>query len=121
MRAHPIDFVQATYNAVDRDVEQRILPLAAERKIAFIANRPFQGGDLIDRVKRRPLPAWAADIDCTNWAQVLLKFVVSHPAVTCAIPATSRVDHLRENMGALYGALPDAAMRERIAGEIARL
>ena len=70
---------------------------------------------------RRPLPAWADEIECANWAQILLKFVISHPAVTCAIPATSRVDHLRENMGALHGVLPDAAQRARIAREIARL
>ena len=115
MASHPIDFVQATYNAVDREVERRILPLAAERGIAFIANRPFQGGSLIDRVKRHPLPAWAAEYDCANWAQLLLKFIVSHPAVTCAIPATRRVDHMVENMGALLGGLPDAAGRRRIA------
>lgn len=120
MRSHPIDFVQATYNADDREVEQRILPLAAERKIAFIANRPFKGGSLINRVMRHPLPAWAGEIECSNWAQLLLKFVISHPAVTCAIPATSRVDHLRENMGAMQGVLPDAAQRARIAKEIAR-
>jgi diketogulonate reductase-like aldo/keto reductase len=121
MRSHPIDFVQATYNADDREVEQRILPLAAERKIAFIANRPFQGGRLINEVMRHPLPAWAGEIECANWAQLLLKFVVSHPAVTCAIPATSRVDHLRENMGALHGALPDTALRARIVKEITSL
>jgi len=121
MRNYPIDFVQATYNPLDREVEQRILPLAAEKKIAFIANRPFQGGSLIHRMMRHPLPAWAVEIDCSNWAQLLLKFTVSHPAVTCAIPATSRIDHLRENMGAMHGVLPDRAMRDRISGEIARL
>jgi diketogulonate reductase-like aldo/keto reductase len=121
MRSRPIDFVQATYNAVDREVEERILPLAAERGIAFIANRPFQQGDLIDRVSRHPLPAWAAEIDCANWAQFLLKFIVSHPAVTCAIPATSRVDHLRENMGAAAGALPDPPTRTRMADYVKAL
>ncbi len=114
MRTQPIDFVQATYNIADREVEQRILPLAAERGIAFIANRPFRRGDLIDHVKRHPLPPWAAEIDCDNWAAFLLKFIVSHPAVTCAIPATSRVDHMRENMDALRGRVPDTAMRERM-------
>ena len=88
MRDWPIDFVQATYNVVDREVEQRILPLAAERGIAFIANRPYRRGALIDRVKREPLPAWAAECDCRDWAGLLLKFI-AHPAVTCAIPATS--------------------------------
>lgn len=120
MRNHPVDFVQATYNAADREVEQRLLPLAAEKRIAFIANRPFQGGSLIRRAMRHPLPPWAAELECRNWAQLLLKFIVSHPAVTCAIPATSRTDHLRENMGAMHGVLPDAVMRARIVQEIAR-
>jgi diketogulonate reductase-like aldo/keto reductase len=114
MRDHPLDFIQVTYNILDREVEQRILPLAKERGIAAIANRPFQQGELIDWAKRHPLPPWAADIDCANWAQFLLKFTVSHPAVTCAIPATSRVDHVIENMGAATGRLPDDAMRKRM-------
>ena len=121
MRAQPIDFVQLTYNAVDREVEQRLLPLARERKIAVICNRPFDGGDLVRQAERAPLPAWAAEIDCANWAQVLLKFIVSHPAVTCAIPATSRVEHVKENVGASYGRLPDEAMRRRIAAEAEKL
>jgi diketogulonate reductase-like aldo/keto reductase len=108
------DFVQFTYNILDREVEQRLLPLAAERGIAVIVNRPFQGGRLFDRVKGKPLPEWARDFDCANWAQFFLKFIVSHPAVTCAIPATSRVDHMTENMGALYGRLPDAGARQRM-------
>ena len=114
MRAWPIDFVQATYNIRDREVEQRILPLAAERGIAFIANRPFQRGGLIDEAKRHPLPAWAQDIDCADWAAFLLKFIVSHPAVTCAIPATTRIDHLTENMAAMHGRLPDPQTRQRM-------
>jgi diketogulonate reductase-like aldo/keto reductase len=114
MRAHPLDFVQVTYNILDRDVEARILPLARERGIAVIANRPFREGAFIRSVARRPLPAWAAEIDCENWAQFLLKFIVSHPAVTCAIPATSSVAHVRENMGAAYGRLPDEATRRRM-------
>lgn len=114
MQTRPIDFVQLTYNLVDREAESRLLPLAAERGIAVIANRPFRGGSLIDRIERERLPAWAADIDCRNWAQLLLKFIVSHPAVTCAIPATTRVDHVRENMGAAQGPLPDAATRARM-------
>lgn len=121
MRTQPIDFVQLTYNAVDREAERRLLPLASERDIAVIANRPFRRGPLVDRAKRTPLPGWAAEIDCANWAQVLLKFIVSHPAVTCAIPATGRVAHMRENMGALTGRLPDAAMRRRIVEHVARL
>ncbi len=114
MADQPIDFVQFTYNIGDREAEARLLPLAAERGLAVIANRPFRRGALIDRLARHPLPAWAAEIDCANWAQFLLKFIVSHPAVTCAIPATSRVDHMRENMGAAYGRLPDAAFRKRM-------
>jgi diketogulonate reductase-like aldo/keto reductase len=119
MRSEPIDFIQITYNAADREAEGRLLPLAAEHGIAVIANRPFRGGALIDRMNREPLPEWASEIDCRNWAQILLKFIVSHPAVTVAIPATTRVDHMRENMGAAQGMLPDAAMRKRIADYVA--
>jgi diketogulonate reductase-like aldo/keto reductase len=114
MAEHPLDFVQLTYNILDRRAEQRLLPLAAERGIAVIANRPFRRGDLFDYFARHPLPEWAAEIDCANWAQFLLKFIVSHPAVTCAIPATSRVDHMQENMGALVGRMPDAKIRKRM-------
>jgi diketogulonate reductase-like aldo/keto reductase len=121
MRSQPLDFVQVTYNPVDREVEARILPLARERGIAVIVNRPFQQGTLIDAVARHPLPAWAAEIGCTNWAQVLLKFIVSHPAVTCAIPATTQAAHVRENMGAARGALADEAMRRRIIAHVERL
>ncbi len=111
MAAQPIDFVQFTYNVLDREAEQRLLPLAAERGLAVIINRPFQRGALFDRFADRPLPAWAGECGCANWAQIFLKFIVSHPAVTCAIPATSRVDHMLENMGAARGRLPDADMR----------
>jgi diketogulonate reductase-like aldo/keto reductase len=121
MRSHPLDFVQATYNILDRELEQRILPLARERGIAVIANRPFREGALIDAMKRHPLPPWAAEIDCANWAQYLLKFIVSHPAVTCAIPATSSVAHVRENMGAARGRLPDEALRRRMAEHAGQL
>jgi diketogulonate reductase-like aldo/keto reductase len=114
MAKTPFDFVQFTYNLNDREVEQRLLPLAAEREMAVIINRPFDGGSLIRRVRGKPLPPWAAEFDCRNWAQYFLKFIVSHPAVTCAIPATSRVDHMVENMGAGFGRLPDAAMRRQM-------
>jgi len=116
-----LDFVQVTYNIVDRDVEQRILPLARERGVAVLANRPFQEGALTKRLARHPLPRWAADIGCTSWAQVVLKFIVSHPAVTCAIPATSRVDHVRENLASARGVMPDEAMRRRMAAHVASL
>jgi len=108
------DFVQLTYNLIDREAEQRLLPLAAERGIAVIINRPFRGGHLFNRVQGKPLPTWTGAIGCKNWAQFMLKFIISHPAVTCAIPATSQVAHMRENMGAAYGGLPDAAMRQRM-------
>ena len=108
------DFVQFTYNLRDREAERRLLPLAAERGLAVIVNRPFRRGALFDDVKNKPLPDWAAEFDCANWAQFFLKFIVSHPAVTCAIPATSRVDHMLENMGAAYGKLPDPEMRGRM-------
>jgi diketogulonate reductase-like aldo/keto reductase len=112
-----LDFVQINYSVGEREAEHWLLPLARERGTAVIANRPFAGGDLFERLRRRPLPAWAAEIDADSWAQVLLKFVVSHPAVTCAIPATSRVAHVRDNMKAAYGRLPDAALRARIAAD----
>ncbi len=87
----------------------------------MIINRPFDGGRLFSRVHDQPLPGWAAEIGCENWAQVFLKFVISHPDVTCAIPATSQPQHMRENMGALTGALPDASLRQRMAEDFARL
>ncbi len=96
--SRPVDFVQINYSAGERDAEQRLLPLALERGVAVIANRPFGGGGLLRRLQGRPVPRWAAEIDCDSWAQLLLKFVVSHPAITCAIPATARLDHLRDNM-----------------------
>ena len=114
MRTQPLDFVQVTYNVLDREVESRILPLARERGIGVIVNRPFRQGELIRDVARHPLPGFAREIDASNWAQLLLKFIVSHPAVACAIPATSSVAHVRENMGASYGRLPDEQMRRRM-------
>jgi len=114
MKTKPFDFVQFTYNILDRDAEKRLLPLAADKGLAVICNRPFRRKQLITRFRKHPLPDWAGEIDCTGWPQFLLKYVISHPAVTCAIPATSRVDHMNENMGALKGRLPDEAMRRRM-------
>jgi diketogulonate reductase-like aldo/keto reductase len=114
MRDHPLDFVQITYNMADRAAEQRLLPMARERGIAVIINRPFRGADLFRRVEGRPLPGWAAEIGCEHWSQVFLKFVVSHPAVTCAIPATRRVEYMKQNMAAGRGQLPDEALRQRM-------
>jgi diketogulonate reductase-like aldo/keto reductase len=121
MRQERFDFVQFTYSLADRSAEARLLPLAAERGAAVIANRPFDGGTLLNRLGGRPLPGWAAEIGCTGWAQVCLKWIVSHPAVTCAIPATTSPAHMRENIGAARGRLPDAALRRTIADHVARL
>lgn len=114
MRTEQLDFVQFTYNILDREAEQVLLPLAKEKGIAVIINRPFQRGGLFDEFERYPLPAWAGEIDCSNWAQFFLKFIISHPAVSCAIPATSQITHLRENIDAGYGRLPDDAMRKKM-------
>jgi diketogulonate reductase-like aldo/keto reductase len=121
MRGHRIDFVQLTYNPLDRQAEQRLLPLARERGIAVLANRPFREGALLRDLRRHALPAWAFEIDCASWAQVVLKFIVTHPAITCAIPATRQVAHVRENMAAGTGRMPDEAMRQRIASHMAKL
>jgi diketogulonate reductase-like aldo/keto reductase len=118
MRSQRIDFVQFSYNLLDREVEARLLPLARERGIAVLVNRPFRQGALLRQLQRHQLPAWAREIDCVTWAQFALKFVVSHPAVTCAIPATSSVAHVRENMGAALGRMPDEAFRRRMAAHV---
>jgi diketogulonate reductase-like aldo/keto reductase len=115
-----VDFVQINYNPFERDAERRLFPLTIDRGIAVLANRPL-GGDtrsLMTRLRDRPLPAWAGEIDCASWAQLILKFVVSHPAVTCAIPATSRPDHLLDNLQAGTGRMPDPDMRERIVSAV---
>jgi aryl-alcohol dehydrogenase-like predicted oxidoreductase len=114
MRAEALDFVQLNYALDDRAAEARLLPLAADRGMAVLVNRPFGGGGLLRRLKGRPLPEWASEADCQTWSQVLLKFVLSHPAVTCAIPGTSRPEHMRENAAAGRGPLPDAALRSRM-------
>lgn len=122
MRSQPLDFVQLSYNILDREAEQRLLPLAQERGIAVIANRPFREGALLRSLQRHALPPWAAaEVGCDGWAQFVLKFIVSHPAVTCAIPATSSVAHVRQNMGAARGPLPDAALRRRMAALVEAL
>lgn len=121
MRTQRIDFVQLSYNLLDREAEERLLPLAQERGIAVLVNRPFRQGDLLRQLQRHPLPAWAGEIDCASWAQIALKFVVSHPAVTCAIPATSSVTHVRQNMAAALGRLPDEAFRKRMAAYVSGL
>lgn len=121
MRSRPIDFVQVTYNVLDREIEARILPLARDRGIGVIVNRPFREGALIRQVQKHHLPEWAKEIECKSWAQFLLKFIIAHPAITCAIPATSKVEHVRENMAAARGPLPDEIMRQQMADYVAQL
>jgi len=119
LRGEPLDFVQVNYSLGEREAERRILPLAHERGIAVLVNRPFSEGGLFQRVRGRALPPWAAELDCESWAQFFLKWILSHPAVTCVIPGTSRPQHVVDNMKAGVGKLPDAATRERMAALIA--
>lgn len=121
IKKQPVDFVQFTYNLADRDAEARLLSAAMDHGKAVIINRPFDGGALFGAVRGKPLPAFAKEIGCANWAQFFLKWIVGHPAVTCAIPATSQVAHMRENMGALFLPVPDQAMRKRMAEAFAKL
>jgi diketogulonate reductase-like aldo/keto reductase len=119
MRRQPIDFVQLTYNAVDREVENRLLPLAQERGIAVIVNRPFQGGSLVQRLAGTPLPGYAGELGAQTWSELLLKHILAHPAVTCVIPATTNVEHVRLNKRAARGPMPDVALRRRLADDVA--
>jgi diketogulonate reductase-like aldo/keto reductase len=121
MRKQDLDFVQLTYNIADRDVEDRLLPLAQEKGIAVVANRPYRRKELIYRFENEKLPQWADEVGAASWAQFLLKFVISHPAITCAIPATTRVDHVRENLQSAYAPLPDERMRQRMVAYIREL
>jgi diketogulonate reductase-like aldo/keto reductase len=114
MRNEKPDFVQINYSLMEPEAAQRILPLAQELRMAVIINRPFGGGGLFGRVAAKPLPPWAAEIDCRSWAQFFLKWIVAHPAVTCVIPATSKPQHMEDNMAAATGRLPDAKMRQRM-------
>jgi diketogulonate reductase-like aldo/keto reductase len=121
MQRYPLDFVQLTYNVLDRHVEDRLLPLARDRGIGVIVNRPYRRGQLLNYFEGKPMPGWAQDIGAENWAQILLKFVISHPAVTVAIPATRNVAHVRENKQAALGPLPDSDTRRRMAKDLASL
>jgi diketogulonate reductase-like aldo/keto reductase len=114
MRSEPLDFLQVNYSLGEREAERRVLPLARERGMAVLVNRPFQEGELFQKVRGQSLPSWAADFDCQSWAQLFLKWILTHPAVTCAIPGTGRPAHLIDNMTAGQGRLPDAATRERL-------
>ena len=119
LRAERWDFVQLNYALDDRAVEQRLLPLAAERGVAVIVNQPFGGGGLLRRLLGRKLPDWAGEIGCTSWAQILLKFVLAQPAVTCVIPGTGKPEHMKDNVQAGFGVYPDAAMIKRMVAEVA--
>ena len=121
LRSEKLDFLQINYSLVEREAEEQILPLALDRGVAVVVNRPFGGGGLFARVRQKPLPEWAVEFDCHSWAQFLLKWVIAHPAVTCAIPATSNVRHLEDNMQAGVGRLPDADMRRRMVETVAKL
>jgi diketogulonate reductase-like aldo/keto reductase len=121
MRSEKLDFVQINYSIMEREAEERVLPLAQERGIAVIVNRPFGGGDLFDRVRSKSLPEWSADFDCRSWAQFFLKWIIANSAVTCAIPATGKTRHLEDNMQAGIGRLPDTKMRQRMVEIVSSL
>ncbi len=121
MRKEKLDFVQLNYSFTEPDAERRLLPLAADKGIAVLANRPFQNGAMFRRVKGKPLPAWASEFDCKSWAQFSLKYILAHPAVTCVIPATSNPKHLVDNMGAGFGRLPDTRTLRRMREHVASL
>lgn len=119
LRAETLDFVQLNYSADDRAAEKILLPLCQDKGIAVLVNRPFGGGGLMRALQGKPLPDFAGEIGATSWAQLLLKFIIAHPAVTCAIPGTAKAEHMRDNVQAGMGHLPDQALRERIAAAIA--
>jgi diketogulonate reductase-like aldo/keto reductase len=121
MRSEKLDFVQINYSLMEREAEEHLLPLAQERGIAVIVNRPFGGGDLFSRTRSKPLPDWAAEFDCHSWAQFFLKWIVANSAVTCAIPATDKPRHLEENIHGGTGALPDAKMRQKMVELVSSL
>jgi diketogulonate reductase-like aldo/keto reductase len=115
LKTRQYDFLQINYSLAERDAEQRLLPLAEQLKVAVIANRPFAEGALFRQVKGKPLPPWAAELGVASWAQYFLKWIVSHPALTCAIPGTGRPEHMKDNVAAGFGALPGAAARKKMA------
>jgi diketogulonate reductase-like aldo/keto reductase len=119
MRAENFDFVQVNYSAGERESENVLLPLAADRGMAVLVNRPFMRSELFAKVKGKPLPGFAADYGCTSWGQVFLKFAWSHPAVTCVIPATAKLSHMEDNMAAAFGAAPDEAFRRAVLAAVA--
>ena len=118
VRAEKPDFVQLPYSVGVREAEKRLIPACADQGVAILVERPFEAGSLLREVRKRPLPAWAAEIDCTSWAQVLLKFILGHPAVTCPIPATANPEHMADDVRAGFGRLPDESFRRRIVAEL---
>jgi len=119
MRAERLDFVQLNYSLGEREAEEVLLPLARDRGMATLINRPYMRAELFDRVRGKPLPAWAAEFDCTSWGQFFMKFIVSHPAVTCVIPATTSAKNMRDNLAGGMGRLPDEALRQRMVALLA--
>lgn len=118
VKNNPVDFIQVNYNLLDRNAEKNLLPFARDKKVAVLVNRPFEEGALFQKVKGKNLPEWAAEFDCKSWAQFFLKFILSHPAVICVIPGTSKVTHLVDNLEAATGKLPDEKQRQRIVNFI---
>jgi diketogulonate reductase-like aldo/keto reductase len=114
VRSGAVDFIQLNYSVAEREAEQQLLPLARDSRVAVIANRPFAGGELFSPIRRKPMPAWAGELRCTSWAQLLLKYVLADSAITSAIPGTRNPRHVADNLGAALAPLPDAAMRRRI-------
>ena len=118
LKTEKLDFLQINYSIVSRQVEERILPLAQDKGVAVIINQPYEGGSLFRSVRGKELPGYAKEFDCTSWGQFFLKFILSHPAVTCVIPGTDNPRHMIDNMGAGLGKLPDQEMRKRMIGEV---
>ena len=121
LKTEKLDFLQINYSLMEREAEQRVLPLAQERGVAVIVNRPFGAGDLFDKVRSKPLPDWTGDFDCRSWAQFFLKWIVANPAVTCAIPATGKPQHLEDNLQGGFGRLPDPNARRRMVELVSSL
>lgn len=118
LKEHPVDFLQINYSIQSRRAEERLFPLAQEKQVAVLVNQPFEEGSLFQRVKGKNLPAWAGEFDCASWGQFFLKFILSHPAVTCVIPGTSKPHHMLDNMGAAFGKLPDKSQRKKMIDTI---